>query len=148
MFTKPTRPINELLAAAGYEPYVSLVGVRGFNFQADFLRNVSNDWALRFNLDAEGTGAVLEVLRLLIDLESGVLADRRALGALVERYPYLFTGLRVRAACEAALEVSVELGHQLSDIRLIARVLGRFGPEEVQANARWLAEEAARYCGG
>lgn len=148
MFRTPTLPIGELLAAAGYESYVSMVAVRGFNFKADFLRMACDDWALRFNMDEDGSGAVLEMLRLSTELETGVLADRRALADIVERYPDLFSGLRSRAACEAVLEVSVESGYRLQDLRLIARVIGRLGPEEVQANARWLAESAANRCGG
>lgn len=142
-FAEPVVPLNEWIAAAGFERYRDVIAPKDFAF-AEYARDRRfAAYADELELDRESVPDVLTFLALVESFEDGVELDAR----LVDHGAALYQGLADPYVASVAMgEI---LGRELapSSLAQAAEVLLSFGSHRIAAPAHWFAGRAAEFEG-
>lgn len=143
LFTSPTAPLAELIAAAGYEREGDYIAARGFDFDAHHLGRHIALVAREHDLHPDEVGGVIAFVQLVAAVHDETLDLDTARERVAAGADYL-VGLEDPSAAAAALDVlnGVEDDHMPAMYTAALAVADR-GPRRAKASGYWLAGMAA-----
>ncbi|MFD4291792.1 SEC-C metal-binding domain-containing protein [Rhodococcus sp. NPDC058505] len=150
LFTAPTAPLTELLAAAGHVCERNYLAPNGFDFDAHHRTALVESIARENRLNVAEAGSVVDLTDLVHEVADAVERGEdpsEVAAARVTVDPRVFRGLADPSAAAVAFDLATLGDDRAEALHAVASALIEHASRRVRPAAHWLAGKAADQCG-